>query len=101
MKDTLSGSSAGIHCHHDECIEALTLDRTTTLSPTHEEDYEQLMPALDEAALFLGWRVYHSVYWCPMHVVAKKLVCVRCHSACPACWCMDGPRVDAVDGLEG
>ena len=77
------------------------LERTTTIVPTHEDDYEQLMPALDTAAVFLGWRVYRSVYWCPVHVVVKNLACARCLLACPACSCMGGPCVDAVDGLEG
>jgi hypothetical protein len=95
------GSSAGIHCKHDGCVEALVLKRTTRVAPTHEDDYQSLMPALDEAAVFLGWRVYRSVWWCPTHVLAKKLTCARCLTPCPGCSCMGGPRVDAVDGLEG
>ncbi len=99
------GSSAGLYCNHDQhlregrCLETLALERTTTVRPTHEDDYQMLMPALDEAAVFLGWRIYKSVWWCPTHVVAKNLACARCLSACPACSCVDGPCGDAVDGI--
>jgi len=99
------GSSAGLHCSHDQhlreggCPERLELSRTTVEPPTHDDDYQHLMPALDEAAVSLGWRVYKSVWWCPTHVVAKNLACARCLSACPACSCLGGPRVDAVDGI--
>jgi hypothetical protein len=40
------------------------------------------------------------VWWCPMHVVAKKLACSRCLAQCPACACVGGPRSDAVEKLE-
>ena len=99
------GSSAGIHCHHDQhlreggCPERLVLERTTTTQPSHEDDYQQLMPACDTAAVFLGWRTCQGVWWCPTHVVAKNLACKRCLSACPACACLGGPMADAVDGL--
>lgn len=96
-RDKRPGSSAGIYCHHDGCVELLTLSRTTTVQPTYDDDYQMLMPARDEAA-FLGWRVYRSVWWCPAHVVAKKLACARCLMTCPACSCMGGSRGDAVDG---
>ena len=100
------GSSAGIHCHHDQhlreggCPERLELARTTTEQPTHEDDYQQLMPALDEAAVALGWRTYQCVWWCPTHVVSKNLACKRCLSACPACSCVGGPLGDAVAGID-
>lgn len=97
-EDNRPGSSAGLHCHEVGCIESLALSRTTAVTPTHEDDYQMMMPALDEAAVFLGWRIYHSVYWCPTHVVAKNLACARCLSPCPECSCMGGPRMDAVDG---
>lgn len=77
------------------------LERSTTVQPTHDDDYQRLMPALNEAAVFLGWRVYRSVWWCPDHVVAEKLACARCLTLCPGCSCMGGPRVDAVDGDHG
>jgi hypothetical protein len=67
------GSSWGLHCHHEGCIEALTLSRTTTEPPTHDDDYQNLCPALDTAAVLLGWRTYRHVWWCPMHVVAKNI----------------------------
>lgn len=101
MKDTHPGSSAGIYCQQDGCVEALALSRTTTIAPTHEDDYRRLMPALDMAAVFLGWRVHRSVWWCPAHVVAKKLACARCLVSCSAsasCACMSGPCVDAIEG---
>ena len=99
MSDTRPGSSAGIHCSHDGCIESLALERTTTVQPTHDDDYQRLMPALDEAAVFLGWRVHQCVWWCPTHVVVKNFACKRCLSACPACSCVGGPWGDAVDGM--
>ena len=98
-KDTLPGSSAGIHCHQDSCVESLTLSRMTTVVPTHEDDYRMLMPARDAAAALLGWRVCQSVFWCPTHVVSKKLACSRCVSPCPECSCMGGPRLEAVEGM--
>lgn len=96
------GSSTGLYCNHDQhrrdggCPERLTLERTTVEQPTHEDDYHRLMPALDEAAVFLGWRVYRCVWWCPTHVVAMNLACAQCLSACPACTCPEGLRPDAV-----
>ena len=93
-----SGSSVGIHCNEGGCVATLTLTRTTSAQPTHEDDYQKLMPALDKAAVFLDWRLYQSVWWCPTHVFSKNLECVRCRAACPACSCMDGPRIDAVAG---
>jgi hypothetical protein len=101
VSDNRPGSSAGIHCHQGGCVESLTLERTTTVTPTHEDDYQTLMPALDEAAVLLGWRIYRSVPWCPTHVVAKNLACKRCMMRCPACACVGGPRFDAIEGLEG
>ena len=103
----LPGSSDGIHCHHNsrpdrhsdgQCPEALVLSRTTTVQPSHADDYQEMFPALTEAAVFLGWRVYQSVYWCPTHVVAMNLACKRCRAACPACSCLGGPMIDAVEG---
>ena len=99
------GSSTGLHCAHNQhlrdghCPERLMLERTTAVQPTHEDDYQQLMPAHAEAAVFLGWRVYQCVWWCPTHVAAKNLACKRCLSACPACSCIGGPFIDAVEGL--
>ncbi len=98
LRAACPGSSAGIHCHQDDCVESLVLSRTAAISPTHEDDYRALLPALDEAALSLGWRVYRSVWWCPTHVVAGKLACARCLTPCPGCPRVAGPRVDAVDG---
>jgi hypothetical protein len=88
------GSSWGIYCNQDGCVEALVLSRTTAVPP--EDDYQMLSPALFEAAVFLGWRLYQSVLWCPTHSVAKKFACARCLSPCPACSCVGGPRLDAV-----
>jgi len=96
--DQLPGSSWGIHCKHEGCVEALTLSRRTRVAPTHEEDYRRLMPALDAAAVLLGWRLHHSVWWCPTHVVAKNLACARCLTPCPECSCVDGSWADAVEG---
>ena len=92
-------SSWGIHCNEDGCVEALSLARTTAVQPTDEEIYQNLGPALDTAAVFLGWRVWRFVWWCPMHTVSKFLACARCLSPCPECSCMGGPRSEAVDGM--
>lgn len=100
------GSSAGIHCAHNQhlregrCLESLVLERTTAVQPTHEDDYQYLMPAQAEAAVLLGWRVYQCVWWCPTHVATKNLACKRCMSACPSCSCVGGPFSDAVEGLD-
>jgi hypothetical protein len=67
-----TGSSWGIYCHEDGCVATLTLSRTTADTPTHEDDYQNLGPALDTAAVFLGWRISGSVWWCPTHEVAKQ-----------------------------
>ena len=101
------GSSVGIFCHHDQhlrdggCPEKLNLDRVTAAPCAHddEEDYQQMFPALDEAAVILGWRLYKSMWWCPTHVIAMNLACARCRCACPACSCMGGPLHRAVDGI--
>ena len=93
------GSSWGIHCHEIGCAESLTLARTTTVATTEADDYQQLLPALDEAAVQLGWRVQQCFWWCPAHVVIKLLACARCLSPCPECFCMGGPRSEAVDGI--
>ena len=102
------GSGWGIHCNHNthplrraegQCPERLSLSRTTTVRPTHEDDYQNLSVALDEAAVLLGWRLYKGSYWCPTHVMTMNLSCRRCRSACPACSCIGGPMADAVDGL--
>jgi hypothetical protein len=97
----LPGSSVGISCQEESCVERLTLERTTTLDPTHDDDYRNLMPALDEAALFLGWRLFRCRHMCPTHVLSLKLACARCLMPCPDCSCMGGPRFDAVDGEGG
>lgn len=100
------GSSVSIHCSRGAalitgyCPEVLLLDRRMTVQPSDEDDYQRLIPALDIAAVFLGWRLYESVWWCPACVVTKKLSCSRCLSRCPACSCMGGPRADAVLGEE-
>lgn len=93
-----SGSSWGIHCHYDGCPEKLELSRTTAVAPSYDDDYQNLGPALLEAAVSLGWRTYRSVHWCPTHVVVKNLACSRCNSACFACSC-EHPPMDAVDGV--
>jgi hypothetical protein len=93
-------SSWGMHCNQKECCEKLTLKRTISIAPSYERDerdYEELSPALYEAAVSLGWRLYHSVLWCPTHVLTKKLACTRCASPCPACSCVGGPLLEAVD----
>lgn len=97
MKST--GSSWGIHCNEDGCVETLSLARTTAAQPTEEDDYQNLGPALDTAAVFLGWRVWRSVWWCPPHTVSKLLACARCLAPCPECSCMGGPRSEAVNGM--
>jgi hypothetical protein len=99
IRDVPPGSSAGIHCHEGGCVETLVLERTTAAPPTHEDDYQNLMPALDTAAVFLGWRVCQCVWWCPTHTVTKLLACARCLSPCPECSCMGGPCSEAVDGM--
>lgn len=99
------GSSWGIYCHYGAaqregaCPETLTLVRTTAIPPTHEDDYRRLSPALAEAAVSLGWRINHGVWWCPTHVVAMKFACARCASPCPECSCANGPLADAVEGM--
>ena len=92
-------SSWGLHCNEKGCVEMLTLSCTMATAMTDEEAYEQLCPAHATAAVFLGWRTYRCVWWCPTHVVAKNLACARCMSACPSCSCLGGPRGDAVDGI--
>lgn len=95
----LPGSSWGIVCHDllsGGCPAQLELARTTPSKPSHEEDYHQLCPALDMAAVFLGWRTFRGCWWCPAHVVAMKLVCAGCRAACPQCTCPDGPGYAAV-----
>ena len=93
------GSSCGIHCHEDGCVEEVSLARTTALSPTDEDDYMNLLPALDTAAVFLGWRLHQGVWWCPTHTVAKLLACAHCLSPCPECSCEGGPCGEAVAGM--
>ena len=70
--DALPGSSWGIHCHEDGCVETLTLSRTTTVRPTHEDDYQHLCPALDEAAVSLGWCLRGCFWWCPTHSAERS-----------------------------
>lgn len=94
-----SSASWGMHCHEEGCVETLTLTWTTPVPITDEEAYERLCPAHTAAAVTLGWRVWHSVWWCPSHTVAKFLACPECRSSCPACSCVGGPRVEAVDGV--
>jgi hypothetical protein len=91
-------SSAGIHCHETGCVGALLLSRTRTPS-RFEDDYQELMPALDVAAVFLGWRIYQGVWWCPNHVSCKGLVCAECQLTCPACSCVGGPRGVAAERI--
>jgi hypothetical protein len=98
--DQLPGSSWGVHCKHDGCVESLALTRRTRVASSHDDDYQHLMPALYDAAVSLGWRCYDAVYWCPGHVVAKKLACARCLMPCPGCSCVGGPRFDATDGVD-
>lgn len=97
--DMSPGSSWGIHCKEDGCVEGLTLERTTAVKPTDEDDWRNLGPALYEAAVFLGWRLHQSVWWCPTHTVSKLLACARCLSPCPECSCVGGPRSEAIDGM--
>jgi hypothetical protein len=98
-EDNLPGSSTGILCNNgrDGCVERLQLSRTTAVPSTDEDNWRNFMPALYEAAVFLGWRLFESVWWCPTHVVAKNLACSRCLSPCPDCSCVGGPRADAVE----
>ena len=51
MEKLHGGSSWGVHCHEHRngCVETLTLSRTTAAPPTHEDDYQNLMPALDRS----------------------------------------------------
>lgn len=92
-------SSWGMHCHEEGCVETLTLTCTRLTPVTDEDAYYRLSPAHSAAAVSLGWRVWHSVWWCPTHVVTKLLACARCLSPCPECSCVGGPRSDAVDGM--
>jgi hypothetical protein len=92
------GSSAAVSCH--DCPAHLELSRATTEQPSHEDDYQLLMPALDTAAVLLGWRLYKSCWWCPSHVFDKKLACARCLVACSECSCVGGPHAHAVDGAD-
>lgn len=93
-------SSWGIGCHEKGCVEELVLERTTAEPSTDEDDCRNLNPAHATAAVFLGWRLFQRVWWCPSHVIAKNLACKRCLSACPACSCVSGPTGDAVPGLD-
>lgn len=99
------GSSVGLHCDHGVhlreggCPERLVLRRSTAVQPSHEDDYQHLFGATHSAAVLLGWRVHKGGWWCPTHVVAKKLACKRCLLSCPACSCVGGPWGEAVDGL--
>jgi len=97
LTDLLSVTLLRLHCHHTGCLEELELKRSTLVKPSHE-DYEAIRPALDTAAVFLGWRVYQHVYWCPSHTVAKNLACAGCRMSCPGCVCAGGPRGTAVFG---
>ena len=97
LTDMLSVELWCLHCHHTGCLETLELKRATLVKRSHE-DYEAIRPALDTAAVFLGWRVYQHVYWCPSHTVSKNLVCENCRSLCPKCTCEGGPRGTAVFG---
>jgi hypothetical protein len=96
----IRSDSWGIRCHQTECYEALELKHTSSTDHARAltEDYEALLPALDTAAVFLGWRIYQHVYWCPLHVVAKNLACENCRALCPNCTCAGGPRGTAVFG---
>jgi hypothetical protein len=80
-------------------VATLTLTRTAAVLPSHEDDYEYLMPARDQAAVFLGWRVHQGAWWCPWHTIVKLLACASCFSPCPECSCTGGPRGEAVDGM--
>ncbi len=80
-------------------MEAVSLARTTAAQTTDEDDHERLLPALDTAAVLLGWRVHQGAWWCPAHTVTKLLACARCLSPCPECSCVGGPRDAAVDGM--
>ena len=67
------GSSWGIDCHEEGCVEKLVLSRTTATAPSHEDDYEHLGPALDQAAVSLGWGLHQCVWRCPAHSPGKIL----------------------------
>src|SRR4029077_5268862 len=87
-QEEFHSASTGIFCYERGCVETLTLSCRTCAAATHENDC--LMPAIDEAAVLLGWRLYESVWWCPCHAVAKLLACRGCGSACPPCSCLGG-----------
>lgn len=95
----LPGASVARYCHETGCVEAVTLTLTKREVPAHVPDPGPLMPALDHAAVFLGWRRCQKVWWCPAHTVAKLLACAECLSPCPECICEGGPRTEAVAGM--
>jgi hypothetical protein len=65
------GSSAALHCNEVGCPETLLLTRTTMAQPSHDDDYQDLFPALDTAAVSLGWCLHQCVWWCPTHSAKK------------------------------
>ena len=95
----LPGLSAGRYCHEAGCVEAVTLSLTMREVSSHKQDPGPLMPALDQAAVFMGWCLYQGVWWCPAHTVAKLLACADCLSPCPECSCLGGSQVTAVGGM--
>lgn len=89
----------GIHCNEHGCVETLELRRTMAEKLEEYDIDESLSVAQTEAAMSLGWRLFDYVYWCPTHVAAKRLACARCLMRCPACSCVGGPRLEAVEGV--
>jgi hypothetical protein len=69
LEQELPASSWGLHCHEEGCSEMLVLTRTSAEPSMHEFDYRVLSAALDTAAMFMGWRLWHGVWWCSQHIV--------------------------------
>lgn len=95
----LPGLTAGRYCHEIGCVEAIILTLTKRTFSAHVPEPGPQMLALDQAAVFLGWRVYQEVWWCPAHTTAKLLACANCLSPCPECSCEGAPGITAVAGM--
>jgi hypothetical protein len=80
-------------CAHAGCDDAVSLHVRRHIQ---EVVADAIGPALELAAVYLGWRriVATTITLCPKHAVG--LLCSRCASE--ECSCVGGPRFDVQPG---
>lgn len=94
-------------CDEQGCGDSLKLEQVTAHQPPQDPKLAEakLTEALIEACVSLGWRQVRvdadaqGRFYCPTHVVVRKLVCAGCLLRAPACSCLGGPGFEAVEGI--